>query len=282
MYPTKRTVCITPPKSGDIRNPDRSNHHSIVAKREIVVESMSEKSRGDLPPGFYSAVPQERVVALSHTTSDLRELLMAGLPSWPRLSPGSLNAWLVFLGPSPGNSPGGSWIYDPLPAVGGAHSGVAEYVDRNNFWNGIRLFARTIFPELSPIDAYAATMVRNFDPEQSATAPTGRHMYSSALQVTEILGKLIRPRLVIALGGARVHSYRAFRRLPSAKDLDCGTLFTARTGNKREWFSLVANWESGDAFLYVSPSGIHPSRPHVSHEDALKFLRHQAKVARAL
>ena len=119
---------------------------------------------------------------------------MVGLPSWPVFSPGSLNAWLVFLGPSPGNSPGSSWNYDPLPSVGGAHGGVAEYVDRRGFWNGIRKFARTIFPELSPTDVYAATMVRNLDPEQSATGPTGGHMYPAAIQVTEVLGKLIRPR----------------------------------------------------------------------------------------
>ena len=241
-----------------------------------------DQSKVELPSGFYSAVPQERVAALGHATGDLRDVLMAGLPSWPKMSPGTLNAWLVFLGPSPGASPGDSWNYDPVPSVGVAHGGVAEYEDRNNFWKGIRLFARTIFTELSPADAYAATMVRNLDPKMSATAPTGKHMDTAALQVIDVLGKLIRPRLVIALGGARKHTDRAFRKLPGARDWDSGTLLTARKGLERGWFSLTANWESGDAFLYVSPKGIHPSRRHISREDTLDFLRQQSKVARSL
>lgn len=238
--------------------------------------------KSDLPSGFYSAVPQERVAALGHATHDLRKTLMTGLPSWPVKSPGSLNAWLVFLGPSPGNSPGASWDYDPRPSVGGAHGGVAEYVDGNGFWNGIREFAHAIFPELSAADSYATTMVRNLDTKQSATAPTGKHMDAAAVQVADVLGKLIRPRLVIALGGARKYTDQAFRRVRGAKDLDSGRLYTAKAHKERKWFSLVANWESGDPFLYVSPTGIHPSLSHVSRGDTLTFLRKQSKAARSL
>ncbi len=243
---------------------------------------MSDQSKDDLPCGFYSAAPDRRVAALGHATSDLRDTLMTGLPDWPMFSPGSLNAWLVFVGPSPGNSPGNAWSYDPLPSTGGAHLGVAEYQDRRGFWNGVREYARTIFPELRPADAYAATMVRNLDPVQSATAPTGGHMYSAAIQVTEILGKLIRPRLVIALGGAREYTDPAFRRLPGIRDLDSGVLYTAKAGDERPWFALTGNWESGDAFLYVSPTGIHPSLRHVSRTDTLDFLRQQSETAQAL
>ena len=238
--------------------------------------------KGGLPSGLYSAVPQERVFALAHITGAMRKSLMGGLPSWPVMSPGSLNAWLVFLGPSPGNSPGGTWDYDSRPSVGGAHGGVAEYVDSNGFWDGIREFARVIFPELSPADAYAATMVRNLDTEQSATAPAGKQMGSAALEVVHALGKLIRPRLIIALGGARKYTDPAFKKMSGARDLDSGRLFTAISGRERKWVSLVAHWESGDQFLYVSPSGIHPSLPHVSRDDTVKFLRKQSEIARSL
>ena len=235
-----------------------------------------------LPQGFYSAEPQERVNALYHATSNLRDTLMAGLPDWPIYSPGSLNAWLVFLGPSPGNSPGGQWNYDPLPSFGRAHGGVAEYRDRRGFWNGIRDYARTIFPELSPANAYAATMVRNLDPEQSATAPTGSHMYPAAVQVTEILDRLVRPRLVIALGGARKHTDKAFQNWTSTDHMDSGTLYTAKKGNECKWFSLTGSWGTGEPFLYVSPTGIHPSLAHVSKHDSLRFLEQQSKVTRTL
>lgn len=234
-----------------------------------------------VPPGFYSAVPQERVNALSHTTSEQRTTLMAGLPEWPVKSPGSLNAWLAFIGPSPGNSPGGDWNYDPLPSIGGPHPGIAEYIDGKGYWNGIRKYACTVFPELRPTDVYAATMVRNLDDKQTPPVPRdGRKMYPAANQVVQVMSKLIRPRLVISLGSAREFTNSAFEKIASEKH--SGTLFTARTGKRREWFSLTGKWETGDPFLYLSASGIGPSMRQVSLEDALRLLREQAEVARSL
>ena len=244
--------------------------------------TLQPTGRKAIPDGLYSAEPEERVAALGEVSSDLRESLMAGLPSWPTMSPGSLNAWLVFLGPSPGGSPGGDWYYDALPSIGGPHGGVSEYVDGNNFWDGIREFARTVFPELCPTSAYAATMVSNLTPEQSATGPTGQYMSCAAIQVAEVLGQLIRPRLVIALGGARRYTDRSFRDLPCTREFDCGVLLTSQARAERRWFSLKSYWPSGEPFLYVSPAGIHPSLFHVSKVDTLKFLDLQSKVARTL
>ena len=131
----------------------------------------------------------------------MREALVSQVPQWPAMSPGSLNAWLVFLGPSPGNSPGEPWNYDPNSSIGCAHPGVSEYVDRRGFWNHIREYARAVLYELGANDAYAATMIRNLNPTQSATATRDWRMYIAAREVVEVLGKVIRPRLVIALGG---------------------------------------------------------------------------------
>lgn len=246
------------------------------------MSTVLDKSKGRIPTGFYSAVPRERVVVLGQAKREFRTSLISGLPRWPTMSPGSLNAWLVFLGPSPGNSPGATWDYDPLPSVGGAHGGVAEYVDGKGFWHGIREFARVVFPELRPADAYAATMVRNLDPGQFAVAPKGEHMHRAATEVIDVLGKLIRPRLVVSLGGARKYTDRAFQGIPGAQALKSGVLYTARKRERREWFSLVANWHSGDPFLYVSPSGVHPSLFHVAVGDTLQFLREQSEIARSL
>ena len=235
-----------------------------------------------LPTGLYAPAPQDRVTALGNATCNLRALLMAGLPKWPLYSPGSLNAWLVFLGPSPGCSPGDAWRYDPLPSIGGAHPGVADYLDTQGFWNGIRKYARAVFPELRPAEAYAATMVRNLDPQQSATAPTGRHMYPAAVQVVDKLDKLIRPQLIVALGGARKFTDQAIRENTNAAAFNTGVLYTTKRGDKRAWFSLTGSWSSGEPFLYLSPSGIHPSLRHVSEVDSLGFLRQQSDVARGL
>ncbi len=236
-----------------------------------------------LPTGFYSPIPKDRVAALRRATPALREQLMSGLPSWPRKSPGSLNAWCVFLGPSPGVS-GKNWNYCYLPSVGGAHPGIAEFKDSQGFWEkGIRPYARAIFRELTPDDAYTATMVRNLVPCESATAPKDRErMTEGTHQALAALGKLIRPRLVIALGGARKHTDRALQRLADSVPFDDGVLYTSNARDERRWSSIKANWESGEAFLYVSASGIHPSLYHISTEDTLDFLRHQSKAARSI
>ena len=164
----------------------------------------------------------------------------------------------------------------------GAHGGVSEYVDGKRYWKTIRLYARTIFPELSPIDAYAATMVRNLTSIQSATAPAGPLMHSAAREVSKILGALVRPRLVLALGGARKYTDPVFEGMPGFREIGRDVLFTSCSKAERPWFSLSSRWPSGDQFLYVSPAGVHPSIPHVSKEDTLEFLDQQSKIARAL
>jgi len=235
-----------------------------------------------LPDGLYSLNPLQRVVALGKVTEAQREHLLAGI-SWPIKSPGTLNAWLVFLGASPGNSPGtAQWDYDPRPTIGGAHPGLAEYRDTNGYWDAIRKFARWIFPELSPSGAYASTMVRNLDPSESATAPQGRQMHEAAQVALSDLNHAIRPVMIVALGGVRTYSDQAFARHPGAKLDDSGTLFTASSRKARPWKALRSRWSDGTPFLYVSASGIHPSLPHVSEPDTHAFLVRQAERARAL
>ena len=125
-------------------------------------------------------------------------------------------------------------------------------------------------------------MVRNLVEEQAATGPTGKHMYVAADQAVEVLDKLVRPRLVISLGKARNFTDRAFRKMTTTKHYDYGALFSSNAANKHKWFSLTGRWETGEAFLYVSPVGIHPSRKQISWDDTLDFLRDQSKVAYSL
>ena len=236
-----------------------------------------------LPAGFYSPIPKERVAALRQATPELRESLMQGLPEWPRKSPGSLNAWCVFLGPSPGVS-GKNWNYCWLPSIGGAHPGVSEFKDRKGFWeNGIRRYAHAIFPELKPSDAYAATMVRNLVPDESATAPTSRgRMRTGARQAIDALDKLIRPRLVIAFRDAGKYITPILEGMAGSNTFSTGTLYSSRAGNQHKWRSIRGAWESGEEYLYVCAVGIHPSRPQVSIQDTLDFLRQQSEAARTL
>ncbi len=234
------------------------------------------------PRNLYAAEPKKRVAALTKVTAPIRDSILAGF-DWPTASPGSINAWLVFIGPSPGASPGSrAWDYDPKPAFGGPHLGVSEYEDANGFWNGIRKFTRAVFPELSEHDGYAQTMLRNLDTTSSATAPTGRHMSQAAQTVLEVLNAAIRPRLIVAIGGARTYTDPVFRSDPRTAPYSSGILFTSKQKQERKWLSLSGRWISGEPFLYVSPSGIHPSLPHVSTADSIEFLGRKSHEARQL
>ena len=239
--------------------------------------------RVTLPTGFYSPIPKERVAALSQATPELRDNLMQGLRPWPRKSPGSLNAWCVFLGPSPGVS-GKNWNYCWLPSVGGAHPGISEFEDTKGFWeNGIRPYARAVFPKLNSDDAYAATMVRNLVSDQSAEAPKDRaRMREGARLAIEALNKLVRPRLVIAFRDAGRYTTRIIEDMPGSTDFKAGSLYSSKAAREHRWRSIRGVWESGEEYLYVCAVGIHPSRPQVRYEDRLKFLRHQSKTARSL
>lgn len=214
-----------------------------------------------LPDGFYSVDPVARVRALRQATTVHRQQLL-GSRNWPAKSPGALNSWLVFLGPSPGASPSSAaWPYDPLPSVGGAHPGVELYTDAHTYWHGIRAFARSLLPMMEPADAYATTMVRNLDEAESAVAPTGAPMRTAARQVVDVLDAVIKPVLIIALGGVRPYSDRAFGSLRGVRVVSRGVLHTSIKRQERPWSVSRGTWRSGHPFLYVSASGIHPSLP---------------------
>lgn len=236
-----------------------------------------------LPPNLYSSIPSERAFALKKATVSLRDnILSENNINWPMYSPGTINAWLTFLGSSPGNSPGKPWVYDSKPAVGGAHLGVSEYQDVKGYWKGIRKFSRLIFPELSAADAYAQTMVRNLDPQQSAQGPRGNHMTLAAIEVVKILGLVNSPKLIIPLGSARTYCNHAFQKYAETQSYHSGVLYTSLASKERKWFSLVGTWPTGEKYLYVSTSGIHPSLFHVSKEDTFNFLDEQSKIAHSL
>ena len=224
-----------------------------------------------LPPNLYSPLASERVLALKEATLTLRDRIFGeNSIVWPKYSPGTINTWLTFLGPSPGNSPGKPWLYDPKPYIGGAHPGVSEYQDKKNFWKRIRQYSRKIFSELAAEDAYAQTMVRNLDPQQAAIGPKGHHMTKAAIEVVDILANVNRPKLIISLG-ARDYCDPAFQSYAETLSYNSGILYTSKSPDERPWFSLAGKWPTGEKYLYVSANGIHPLLSHVSEEDTFNF-----------
>lgn len=61
-------------------------------------------------------------------------------PWWPRYWFGSVNAWLVFLGPSPGASGSRAinWERDQFPTLGRLNEHVRAFPDSQGFWDRLR------------------------------------------------------------------------------------------------------------------------------------------------
>jgi hypothetical protein len=127
---------------------------------------------------------------------------------WPRFWFGCLNSWLVFLGPSPGNSPGVpvNWERDQFPSLGRPNEHLRTYRDSQGFWDRIRSWTCSAFaqsgvfgPEMSEA-ALAMTMVANVT---DMSAGSARDVENSAL-LAGLPGTIrgletVRPGLVVPM-----------------------------------------------------------------------------------
>jgi hypothetical protein len=99
---------------------------------------------------LYAADPRVRwsVARDAHDRGDLPVPGSEELRSWwPRYWFWSLNAWLLYLGPSPGDSPGGpiNWARDRYPNLGMANEHFRTYEDGSGFWRRLRAWTRAAF-----------------------------------------------------------------------------------------------------------------------------------------
>src|SRR5688500_2077885 len=87
--------------------------------------------------------------------------------TWPAFWTGVSNPWLVFLGPSPGNSPDKAQaIGGPrAPTLGAPHPHVETYIDSNGFWERIREWTHRSFALAGvfdkPADSLSSVLVGN-------------------------------------------------------------------------------------------------------------------------
>ena len=71
---------------------------------------------------------------------ELDKEITARYKDWPCYWFGAANAWLVFLGPSPGDSGGRTidWPKEKYPTLGKPHGLFSTYVDSTGFWRRLR------------------------------------------------------------------------------------------------------------------------------------------------
>lgn len=126
--------------------------------------------------------------------------------TWPAFWIGVSNPWLVFLGPSPGNSPGKmqTTAGPRAPTLGAPHPHVEDYVDSNGFWERIREWSHHSFALAgvfdSPTDSLSSVLVGNI---LATNAGDSRKLDASDLRAgTPPAAKIIQwlqPRLVVTM-----------------------------------------------------------------------------------
>ena len=126
--------------------------------------------------------------------------------AWPAFWTGVSNPWLVFLGPSPGNSPGKEQASGGrrAPTLGVPHPHVEAYFDSNGFWERIREWSHRSFAIAGvfdePVDSLSSILVGNI---LATSAGDSRKLDASDLRAgIPPAAKIIRwlqPRLVVTM-----------------------------------------------------------------------------------
>lgn len=77
---------------------------------------------------------------LNQDPNSVRTEILKEYATWPKYWWGVANAWLVFLGPSPGNSAANpiNWEVERLPTLGEPHSHFVSQRDSTGFWPRMR------------------------------------------------------------------------------------------------------------------------------------------------
>lgn len=152
-------------------------------------------------PNIYDPNPRERLKSARAVAAQTESSV-----AWPPYWTGVSNAWLVFLGPSPGNSPGKVVAEGGIrtPTLGLPHPHVATYEDSNGFWPRIRQWTHQAF-SLSgvftePKDSLSLVLVGNILSANQGDA--------GKLPLTELLSAIpgaaqallrMQPRLVVTM-----------------------------------------------------------------------------------
>jgi hypothetical protein len=94
---------------------------------------------------MYASEPAERLAAARAVRGRAKKKLLARAQSWPPDSPGSCNAWLLFVTTKPPSwrDPLHPWVERPL-TLGEPHEGFL-YPDPIGFWDEIRRWALELF-----------------------------------------------------------------------------------------------------------------------------------------
>jgi len=195
---------------------------------------------------------------------------------WPKSCSGSINAWLIVVGASPGSSPtarnfkSDSEMRDYRPVIGLPHPRFG-YHDRPHYWDRVRGIAERFFSEFG-LDRYAALSLLhhvNLLSESSRTQPSIEILQSGGPR-TQIVFRETHPRCVVAL---TKNVFKVASTLIGQEATESGELNFGRYGPRWE----LRNMKNDDPILLARTPN-HPSRHGFQYLP--EFASTLAKIAR--
>ena len=210
---------------------------------------------------------------------------------WPDYWFGAVNAWLVFLGPSPGNSPDpkqGDVVWE-LPTIGEPSVNFAEYHDTARFRERIRAWTSAayslaeVFPQSDRRSALGSALLANVVPSRAGRAKdiTDEQLRDRMGRVLDIFEEVVQPGLVVTLEKrvSRILRKEYMRR--GSRVVGSGvTVVPAKNqpfpSYKPHWYNLQT--VRGHVLIAESPQ--HPSHPNFfDMEEVESYLAAMVRMA---
>ncbi len=162
-------------------------------------------------PELFDADPRNRWAAASALNAqagpEVEREIKARFANWPKYWWGVINPWLVFVGPSPGNSHAKpvDWERERWPALGSVQVHFREHVDSGGFWDRMRAWTAAAYARagIFPDDATAAlgsALLANLVPEKQGDAkkiPAADLEHATPNAVALLLQ--LRPRVIVPM-----------------------------------------------------------------------------------
>jgi hypothetical protein len=203
--------------------------------------------------GLYASDPARRLDAARALQGRARKKVLARTPPWPPDSPGSCNAWLLFVTTKPPawRDPLIQWTDRPL-ALGEPHEGFL-YPDPIGFWEEVRRWAVELFRLQQP----------TWSTSESLSLSALVHVGRDPGQLT-VARELCRPRLIVFLDEPAWQS----------ADLDVATTALSVPDPHRPGQSYEGWWGTTPDGSVVGKSPQHPTMHRLYRaEDLTAWLR---------
>ncbi len=212
----------------------------------------------------------------------LRLAIRSHFSDWPRYWWGVINPWLVFVGPSPGNSGGQSvdWDSELWPALGEPQLHFRNHRDHRGFWDRIRVWTESAYRRAGIFEdvdaAHGSVLLANLIPVREGDSSKIRNAdLKAAVPKAVSLLRRLRPRVIVPMT-KKIADLLISEYVSQGACVIAGPTsrsVRARTSMYPYYHPSVWRLASAEGAICVAESPQHPSRSSLYYaEDVDEYL----------